>query len=288
MYPKIKVKEFLMNDGIGAKIWRKVYAMSYTRYHGLAFEDTPITDFSIHESDNVSSDKEKQEIIDKFSSLIHNPWQGLDFSTQEEYLLSPGIGAGLPESQGIRQDKYFISSAPAFNKIKETNNSIVIHIRRGDVIEENPRWIDESVYINIVKNIGSIVKRFELTDPDIVILTDAPDEEKRYTPIDDQQKALWKQQYLYADESGAYPTKSFNFDVLRNEHHKIQIVNRLDTYESFLLMLKAKVLIVSRSAFSQSAGMLSHNNVFEMFGSQNGFKNSVGFINENGQINFYK
>jgi hypothetical protein len=288
MYPKVKVKEFLMGDGIGAQIWRKVYAMSYSRYHGLVFENTPITDFLVHESDNVYSNQEKQEVIDNFSLLIYNPWQGLDFSNQNEYSLSPGIGAGMPESQGINHDKYFISSATAFNKIKEIDNSIVIHIRRGNVIKENPRWIDDSVYVNIFKDLNSIVQKFNMVDPDVIILTDAPDEDKYYTPIDEYQKSLWNQPHLNKESDGSYITKSFNFDLLRTHYPSLKVINQLNTYDSFLLMLKAKVLIVSRSAFSQSAGMLSHNNVFEMFGCQNGFKNATGFIDENGQISFYK
>lgn len=283
---KVKVKEFLMGDGIGAQVWRKVYAMAYAKHHNIDFEDTPITDFLIHESDNISTKEEKDKMILDFSSLIKNPWSDVKFD--DSYVLCREIGAGLPETQGISQSKDFIKSAVHFNTINESDNMIVIHLRRGNVIKENPRWIDEDVYVNILKSIDSISSQFNMTNPAVIILTDAPDEDKVYVPIDDYQKSLWEQPYLYKNEDGGYITKSFNFDALRKEFPKLKVVNKLNTYESFLLMLRAKVLIVSRSAFSQSAGMLSRNNVIDMFGCVNGFANSKGHVGSTGNVSFYK
>ena len=117
---------------------------------------------------------------------------------------------------------------------------------------------------------------------------DEQDEEKYYTPIGDSQKQMWSQPYLNPNESGSYITASLNFESIKYVYPDIKIVNNLGTYDSFLLMLKAKVLVVSKSAFSQSAGLLSKNNVFEMFGCFNGFKNASGLIDSNGVINFYK
>jgi hypothetical protein len=285
---KTKVKEFIIGDGIGAQVWRKLYAMSYAKHNNLVFEDTPIIDFLIHESDNIKTQEEKILLIEKFSKLIENPWKDVDFSNTEEYSLCEEIGAGLPNSQGIAQDNSFVCSAVDFNKIKDSENSIVIHVRRGNVIKENPRWIDENVYVNIFKNIKEIMERFEMNNPRVIILTDAPDEEKIYIPIDDYQKSLWNQQYLYPNEDGGYITKSFNFDILRKEYPDLEVINKLNTFDSFLLMLRAKVLIVSKSAFSQSAGMLSHNNVIDIYGHINGFANSKGYVDESGTITFYK
>ena len=99
---------------------------------------------------------------------------------------------------------------------------------------------------------------------------------------------MWLQPYLNPNESGSYVTTSLNFESIKDVYPDIKIVNNLSTYDSFLLMLKAKVLVVSRSAFSQSAGLLSKNNVFEMSGCFNGFKNASGLIDINGGITFYK
>ena len=285
---KAKVKEFILGDGIGAQVWRKVYAMAYAKHYGLDFHDTPITDFLIHESDRINTKEEKDKMILDFASIINNPWSHIDFDNSDEYFLCESIGAGLPSSQGISQDRDFIKAATFFNNITDCDNSIIIHLRRGNVIQENPRWIDEDVYINIFKSIDLIVQHFNMKDPDVIILTDAPDENKTYIPVDEYQKSLWNQPYLHADENGGYMIKSFNFDALSKDFPSIKIVNKLNTFDSFLLMLRAKVLIVSRSAFSQSAGMMSHNNVIEMFGCTNGFANSKGYVDNHGNITFYK
>jgi hypothetical protein len=285
---KVKVKEFIIGDGIGAQIWRKVYAMAYAKYYNLDFQDTPITDFLIHESDRIRTKEEKEKMIMDFLSIIKNPWSDMNFDKEDEYVLCDAVGAGLPSSQGISHNRDFIKAATYFNNITDCDNSIVIHLRRGNVIKENPRWIEEDVYINIFKNINLIVKHFNMKNPEVIILTDAPDEDKPYTPVDDYQKSLWNQPYLYADEDGAYITKSFNFDALRKEFPGLKVVNKLNTFDSFLLMLKANVLVVSRSAFSQSAGMLSHNNVIDMFSCTNGFANSKGYVDNHGNISFYK
>lgn len=288
MVQKIKVKEYIINDGIGAKIWRKIYAMSYAKHNNIVFEDTPITDFLIHESDKVYNQEEKKDLIGKLLSLINNPWATVNFLNNEDYVVCNRVGAGLIENQGITDHKDFLCSATDFNNIKDSDNSIVIHIRRGNVTKENPRWIEDRVYINLLKNMGSVVEKFNMVSPRIIILTDAPDKEKYYTPIDNSQKELWQQPYLNPTESGSYITNSMDFESLKTACPNIEIINNLGTYESFLLMIRAKVLIVSRSAFSQSAGLLSNNHVFEMFECFNGFKNTYGSVDQNGEIVFYK
>ena len=78
------VKEVFMQDGIGAQIWRKLYCMSYAKYYNLLFEDTPITDFLIHESDKVHNEEEKIEFINKFNTMLKNPWESIDFSNKDK------------------------------------------------------------------------------------------------------------------------------------------------------------------------------------------------------------
>lgn len=288
MLQKVKVKEYILNDGIGAQLWRKLYSMSYAKYNNLIFEDTRIKDFLIHESDKIKSEKEKQELIDRFFSIIYNPWKDVDFSNSQDYILCTEVGAGLPDSQGVRSTSDFLVAANEFNSVEDSHNSIVIHIRRGNVIKENPRWIDESIYINLLKNISLIIERLGMSNPKVIILTDAPDKEKYYMPVGSSQKEMWLQPYLNPNEVGEYITTSLDFKSIKDAYPDIEIINNLGTYDSFILMLKAKVLIVSRSAFSQSAGLLSKNNVFEMFGCFNGFKNTSGLVDHNGDIVFYK
>lgn len=282
------VKEFPITDGIGAQIWRKLYAMSYAKENGLIFEDTKIKNFHIHESDNINNEEEKQELIKKFYSILNIPKSENIFDYTNGYEICKEVGLGLPESQGvILNNTEFLKQAVAFSNVLDTDNSIVIHIRRGDVIEENPRWIEEDIYVNVIKSMDDIIAIYGLEDPDVIILTDAPDEEKLYKPINQEQADLWNQPYLYSNSAGEYISTSFNFDRLKENYPSLKIINRLGTFDSFLLMLRAKILFVSRSAFSQSAGLLSKNNVFEMFDSYNGFCNSVGTVTSSGEVIFY-
>ncbi len=282
------VKEFVIPDGIGAQFWRKVYAMSYAKYNGLFFEETPVTNFLIHESDRITTEEEKTQLINSFYSTINIPWPKLEKSLIDSCEINKDVGAGATLTQGTHVgSQEFLSCARSFSNIDITDNSIVIHIRRGNVIQENPRWIDDSVYINIIKNIDKIIDRYSMENPDVIILTDAPDEDKLYKPINSSESLKWNQPYLHANENGEYVIKSFNFDILRNEYPKLKVANNLSTYDSFLLMLRAKVLIVSRSAFSRTAGVLSKNNVIAVDSAYTGtFSTLAGLVDPNGNISF--
>lgn len=282
------VREFIIEDGIGAQLWRKIYAMSYAKYHGLLFEDKPITNFLIHESDKVSNEQEKDEFIKKFSSIINNPWSNIDFSDTSNFILCDKIGAGLPDTQGIIPTKQnFTKLAPTFSNIDGTVNEVVIHIRRGNVIKENPRWIDESVYINLIKSIPEILDKMNMSVEQISIITDASDSNTAYKPINEDQMRKWDQPFLNKNESGEFPVTTLNFDLLRNAADNVYIYNNMSTYGSLVKMIKSKMLIVSRSAFSQTAGLLSKHTVIDMFDSHNQFMGSSGIVNRDGTITLY-
>ena len=78
---------------------------------------------------------------------------------------------------------------------------------------------------------------------------------------------------MYKDENDSFETTSINFDLFRNAYPGLEILNNLDTYTAFNLMAKAKVLITGRSAFSQSAGLLSKNIVIPIDKFKDSFKN---------------
>lgn len=282
------VREFVIPDGIGAQFWRKIYAMSYAKYNGLYFQETPITNFLIHESDNVTNEEEKQKLISDFYKFINMPWPKINQDILSACSDYPGIGAGATDTQGrFVGSQEFLSCASEFNTVNEKDNSIVIHIRRGNVIKENPRWIDDSVYVGVLKNIEKIKSKYSLVDPDVIILTDAPDEDKMYKPINNEESLKWRQPYLHANENGEYLLKSVNFKLLKSEYPNLKIVNNLSTYDSFLLMLRANVLVVSKSAFSMTAGVLSKNNVIAVDSAYFGlFSTLSGLVDPNGNISF--
>jgi hypothetical protein len=288
MVKKEVVREFIIPDGIGAQLLRKVHAMSYALHNNLLFEDTAITDFLIHESDKIDNDEDRQEIIQKMTSLINNPWISQDFSNKDLFYLCNKVGEGLPETQGMANVlEGFTKRAPELSLIDNSENNVVIHIRRGNVTKENPRWIDEEVYCNILRQLPDILSYLNISPERVIVLTDAPDTEKLYKPISDAESYKWRQPFLNPNENGEFLTTTLDFERLKAAYPGLEIINNLGTYESFLLMLRAKLLIPSRSAFSQAAGLLSKNNTFEMFNSHNGFGTAIGYVNAIGNISKY-
>lgn len=271
------VKECFMPDGIGAQLWRKIYLMSYAKYYNLLFENTPITQFLIHESDKVYSEKEKNEFMEKFNKILKNPWEDIDFSDKDKFFLSEKVGLGYANLYGnaglIGQPWMFLDVAKEFSSIEKTENNVIIHIRRGNVIPENPRWVEESVYVNMLQRLPDFLKKLNIVPDRVIILTDAPDTNKKFKPIDQGQLDLWRQPYLYKDENDSFDTISIDFDLFRNAYPGVEILNNLDTYTAFTMMVMAKVLITGRSAFSQSAGLLSKNIVVPIDNYNSCFKN---------------
>jgi len=271
------VKEVFMPDGIGAQLWRKLYFMSYAKYYNLLFEDTPITDFLIHESDKVYSEEEKIKFINKFNTILKNPWKDIDFSNKDNFFLSEKVGLGYANLYGdaglIKPPYPFLEVAKEFSTIEQTENNVIIHIRRGNVIPENPRWVEESVYLDMLQLLPDFLNKLKIVPDRVIILTDASDTNKRYKPINQKQLDKWQQGHLYKDENDSFEITSINFQLFRDAYPGIEILNNLDTYTAFNMMVMAKVLITGRSAFSQSAGLLSKNIVVTIDDFRNSFKN---------------
>lgn len=282
------VKEFPTDDGLGAMLWKKIYAMSYAKYHNKLFEDTPFKWFLIHSSDKVKSEDDPKyaEMLEKFNNILLNPWKDIDFDSIPDKTLCPHIGLGWSHPPGIIHETDFLDYAPAFNKFSDTvHNSIVIHIRRGNAVPENPRYTEDEFYFNLLKDIPKIIEDLQLDNPRVIITTDATNGEL-YTPVGEKQKMFNCQPFLYKDEFGRYPTTGIDIDLLKSAYPNIEIIDDLDTYDAFILMLTAKVLIVGSSSFSQSAGLLSTNMVIAMQNkgnmnpAWNTFKNKVGQLDK--------
>lgn len=285
------VKEFKTMDGLGAMLWKKIYAMSYAKHTGKLFQNTPIDWFLIHESDDINGedDPKYQDLLERFNNVLYNPWQDIDFDTIPYKVLCPHVGAGA-EPPGFTNETDFLLEAPAFNKFSDmTHNSIVIHIRRGNAIPENPRYVPDEFYVNVLKNIPNIIEKYGLEYPEVIICTDATN--NNFVPKGYEQERMWHQPHLYKDNSGSYPHTSIDFDLLKSVYPNVKIIDNLDTYDALILMITAKMLIVGNSAFSQSAGLLSTNMVIGMpfkFGMSNKlniFKNKVGELDIKGNLN---
>jgi hypothetical protein len=189
--------------------------MSYAKYYNLLFEDTPITDFLIHESDKVHNEEEKIEFINKFNTIIKNPWANIDFSNQDNFILSEKVGLGYEKlhlNAGVAPGPWpFLEVAKEFSTIEKTENNVVIHIRRGNVIPENPRWVEESVYVDMLQRLPNFLKKLNIVPDRVIILTDAPDSNKKFKPINQNQLDKWRQEHLYKDENDSFDTISIDF-----------------------------------------------------------------------------
>jgi hypothetical protein len=295
------VREYPTVDGIGAMMWKKIYAMSYAYKHKLLFENTPFKGFLIHESDNITNRHEYIHTLERFNNLLFNPWDKINFDDITNKIMSKRVGWGLGITEygpGFVKEADFLLEAPVFNKIaNDASNNIVIHLRRGNAIPKNPRYTHDEFYLNLLSQISIIFEKFNLDKPEVIICTDAPTENKRTFKPEKLnhvsegdvvygrpviQSAMWNQPYLHKDDNGEYPVISANFDEYKKVYSTIKIVNNISTYESFLLMLRAKVLIPANSAFSASAALLSHNRVIGINDAV--YRNRVGRLDRYGNL----
>ncbi len=152
------VKEFSTVDGLGAMLWKKIYTMCYAYKYKLLFENKPFEWFLVHESDKINTVEEFKNTIKQFNQLLYNPWSLIDFNKIPDKIISTRVGKGIGVTHwgpGFVEEVEFLNNAPVFNKIPYDNtNNIVIHIRRGNAIPENPRHVADGFYINLLSQIS--------------------------------------------------------------------------------------------------------------------------------------
>lgn len=255
------IKEYVLRDGIGAQISRKIHAMCYAKEMGYLFEDTPIDDFFNHPSDNINTAEDKEIFIKKFSSLIKNPWSDINFNKLEnkEYMNEIDRN-GRPISYStnyIRHSHNFSNIDP-----KNISNEIVFHIRRGNVLPNNPRWISEDIYIKMINLVPKIKDKLGIAELDVTIMTDSYDNDIHF--INGNEKDYWQQPFLidpnmpkFKGAQYSFKMSKINEESFQNLGIKVNILKNLDTYESFLRMCNAKILVTSESAFNRAAAYLN-------------------------------
>lgn len=290
----VVVREFKTLDGLGAMLWKKIYAMCYAYENNLLFEDTELLEYIVHPSDMVYKERDIILLAKRFFSIVDNPWKDVNFESIPFKTICNKVGDGFEykEAAGINYSDgpSFLLNAPVFNLNKKKNNNIVIHIRRSNAKEINPRYTDDTFYINLLKQIPEISKLAGLDNPDVIICTDAPSEETLYKPVNSFQEDMWKQPFLQPDENGFHILKSINLNLYRNAFPDIKFVNNLGPVESMNMMIEAGVLVVANSSFSQSAGLLSNNNVIGTHQKDginplyNNFKNRIAGLDHLGYL----
>lgn len=248
----------------------------------------------IHESDKIENEDQYQQALIQFNNILYDPWANINFSKIPNLVLSKKIGQGLgitPFGPGFIREKNFLLNAPIFNKAITDNNNVVIHLRRGNASAENPRHTEDEFYLNLLSQMNKLFNQLNINPSEVIVCTDAPSQIKTFEPKKDQ-RPLWNQRYLIPNKDGKFPVFSANFNEFLKVFPKLKIYNDLCTYDSFMLMVKARVLITSNSSFSQSAGLLNHNMVIGHFVKDgitsfyNTFKNKVGTVDNKGNFIF--
>jgi hypothetical protein len=257
------VRENKVVDGIGAMMIRKFEAMTYAEMNDLPFIDKPLINFMIHPSDKVEKQSQKIEFLNKFSGIykIQDKWlEYQDLKDDEIEDVFP-ISDDLVQMCKIQDPEHHIKK---FLNIQYTEtNNIVFHIRRSNVVQDNIRWIDEYEYIDIIKNhLDLVASKFRVNDPNVIIVTDSVKDKKYYKPVGargGREWWKWSQPWLIENENGEFPLTSLDFELIRRELPDVQIISDWDTFDSLMLMVNAKILFQSKSAFSRLAGLLSKN-----------------------------
>lgn len=296
------VKEFILRDGIGAQLCRKLYTMSYAKHYDYLFEDTPIDDVMIHPLDNINNDEEKKKFINDFTSLINNPWRDIDFSNISDIEYCQEVGFLNKKHQGKLSRNTnkinFIRDVNQFSNLSHNiiSNEIVFHIRRGNVLPHNPRWIDESVYVKMINSLEPLIEKIEIKNPKIIIVTDSSDKDRHY--VNNNQHEYWQQPYLIDKEIPKIDRNQYEFklskikeEMFENLKYDVTILKNLTTYESFIKMCRAKVLVTNESAFCRAATYLNKSYIMDWNHSaeENRLGNSLGWFDmKNKKVEFYE
>lgn len=272
------VRENNIVDGIGAMMLRKFDAMTYAEMKDIPFVDKPLTNFMIHPSDKIYTQSQKIQFLNKFTNLykIQDKWidyQNLEDSEIEDAFDTSGNLVIMSPAAHV---EYCIKKF--INIEYKENNNIVFHVRRSNVIQDNWRWIDETEYIDIIKNhLDILISKFRIFNPNIIILTDSVKNQNAYNPIGvigGKEWWKWNQEWLVPDKDGKFPLTSIDFDLIKKELPHVQVISDMDTFDSLMLMANAKVLFQSRSAFSRLGGILSKNIVIHRKETSENFKGS--------------
>lgn len=257
------VRENKVVDGIGAMMLRKFEAMTYAEMNNVPFIDRPLINFMIHPSDKIEKQSQKINFLKKFSQMYKVPEKWLEYQElqEDEFEDIFPIEENLVRMSNFVDMEYYIHRFLNI-EYKETNN-IVFHMRRSNVIQDNWRWIDEYEYINIIKNeLDVLSRKFRIFDPNIIIITDSVKDQHSYKPVGargGREWWKWNQKWLVEDQDGKFPLTSIDFDLIQRELPNVQIISDMDTFDSLMLMVNARVLFQSKSAFSRLAGLISRN-----------------------------
>lgn len=190
-----------------AKLWDEALL-----YNGKTILDIDITNLTIKEGIN-------ELLKDQSTKNTHNNLYVVKYMHMEYDHKFANIDNFDKQQTKIR------NSFDSLKSVISNNKDIAIHIRRKDCIDKGNRYIDDSVYLNILEHLKKVKQDYNVTI---------------YT-----QEVGFKAE-LYTGWNVSYDTQ-------------------IDDYTVFKKMISANHLIVGGSSFSYAAGLLNPNTVVYHF-----------------------
>lgn len=274
-----------LKDGLGAQIQRILSVKALSEYLGSSFENFEIVDYDT-QIFNHENFIEKKLVINKWKGLLKvdcvkykrrsitiniNPkriiilyifrfFAKIFFTPIRIKIAFPGILIDKNPIIYKNCGKYLNSMS--LNKRNSDYLKIVVHIRRGEALlsQFRDRYLPYGYYENILKSLISELDQLNLKY-EIVLLS-----EKITNPILDQNdpkvinsiKSDKNNSFLSRLSDGNYflsdePIESSKFPILST----CELKKNNDPFSDFKLMCESDILIISKSSFGFTAGILN-------------------------------
>jgi len=207
-------------DGFGAQYLAIMSGIAHCKRHNLIYVHTP---FSSIEHD-VDVDLLNNFIGVHNHFLLENGLMPTETDHVERQAFSESvIWCHQPsiyyteEVLSIIRGFYYSTPKPSVDEL-----DIAVHIRRGDVAEDNCRYTDNNFYVNLFQALKQ-----KYPDYSITVFSEGKYEDFKELGLDES-------------------------------HYKLNA----DVCESYHSLVRAKVLVTSKSAFSYTCGLLNENTVY--------------------------
>tara|TARA_B100001093_G_scaffold226079_1_gene216649 strand:- start:650 stop:2578 length:1929 start_codon:yes stop_codon:yes gene_type:complete len=222
---------FGKTDGFGSQLQACFSLIAYCYYKNYTYIHTPM--YKMHHNDeNIKNFPDHMNKFINFESKFKsvNQLSNYEISILNNVKEGPFVHGSLhPEYfynthvLNLFREIYYSNSKPTITTFDNTKKNIAVHIRRGDVNPEKypSRFISNKVYIDLIKKI-------DLSNSLIHIFSEGN--------IDD-----------FNDIIESFSENKFIFHLNEN----IQL--------SFHSMVKADILVISKSSFSYCAALLNEN-----------------------------
>lgn len=265
-------------DGLGAQMQRQVSICALAHHLGINFIHSPILDIELQPTDNIKSYSDylyQANSLFDYSSF-ENP---RNFDFQVSYVRLGLAQIVFRSLQSYLSKREMLICVFEIYQLVDANPDIVrrlsplllakidmekieskqciIHHRQG--AGNFTIYPGQSITRELrLENYIQVINRLKLRNDFggfLTLLTDAPEEDFLYTPLL-QSSFDWRKMPTFRNES--ILIHSQDFESINKIHDlTFEVIRGGNPIESFKLMLKCKVLIISRSSFSYLPALLN-------------------------------